>query len=81
VVKSPVDPRAYEELQNKRVQDLAQEFDLIHIHSLLPPFHLAEAISTPAVYTCTGDLLPLHDCFMRLIVLTTSIEFMAAGLR
>ncbi len=58
VVKSPVDPRAYEELQNKRVQDLAQEFDLIHIHSLLPPFHLAEAISTPAVYTMHWRFTP-----------------------
>jgi glycosyltransferase involved in cell wall biosynthesis len=48
------DPAVYDALQLHRVKDLADQFDLIHFHTWLPPFQLTENIQTPTTYTLHG---------------------------
>lgn len=48
-------PALYEALQHSRIRDLADQFDLIHFHTWVPPFHLTDLLSTPTVYTLYGN--------------------------
>jgi glycosyltransferase involved in cell wall biosynthesis len=48
------DPAVYDALQLHRVKDMADQFDLIHFHTWVPPFQLTEAIHTPTTYTLHG---------------------------
>jgi len=41
------DPAVYDALQLHQVKDMADQFDLIHFHTWVPPFQLTEAIHTP----------------------------------
>ena len=48
-------PAVYDMLHLSKVEERAEEFDVIHFHTWIPPFQLTEYVKTPTVYTLHGN--------------------------
>ncbi|MCG8365678.1 MAG: glycosyltransferase family 4 protein [Pseudanabaenales cyanobacterium] len=48
-------PAVYDMLHLSKVQEQAENFDVIHFHTWIPPFQLTEYIKTATVYTLHGN--------------------------
>jgi glycosyltransferase involved in cell wall biosynthesis len=54
----PQDTQICELLQMSHLLDQIDQFDLVHSHTMLPSFHLADLVKVPVVYTLHGNFTP-----------------------
>ncbi|MEA5466279.1 glycosyltransferase family 4 protein [Leptothoe sp. PORK10 BA2] len=54
-----------EMMQTTHLLEIADQFDLIHCHTWIPPFPLVKYIKPPIVYTLHGNFTPQNEALYR----------------